>query len=153
MLHVYNNVTLHLSILYYHTNTNITKILYYIIIASTAAKYTNNNHQQQSQSPAEAEVPVFIVHVLILNICQHTRIALKKTYTSNGHAISFFVSKNVMAYNTPPRPYICISEASLTSKSVMWIQGSGIQQYKHIIHFYFGFRISKNNCAYNDVRD
>ena len=66
MLHVCNNVTLHLSILYYHTNTNITIILYYIIIASTAAKYTNNNHQQQSQSPAEAEVPVFIVHVLIL---------------------------------------------------------------------------------------
>ena len=87
MLHVYNNVTLHLSILYYHTNTNITIILYYIIIASTAAKYTNNNHQQQSQSPAEAEVPVFIVHVLILNICQHTRIAPKKTYTSNGRAI------------------------------------------------------------------
>ena len=68
MLHVYNNVTLHLSILYYHTNTNITVdkiIFYYIIIASTAAKYTNNNHHQQSQSPAEAEVPVFIVHVLI----------------------------------------------------------------------------------------
>ena len=139
MLHVYNNVTLHLSILYYHTNTNITIIFYYIIIASTAAKYTNNNHHQQSQSPAEAEVPVFIVHVLILNTCQHTRIALKKTYTSNGRAIPFFVSKNVVAHNTPHRPYICISEASLTSKSVMWIQGSGIQQYKHIIHFLFRF--------------
>ena len=75
------------------------------------------------QSPAEAEVPAFIAHVLILNICQHTRIALKKTYTSNGRAISFFVSKNVVARNTPHRPYICISEASLTSKSVMWIQG------------------------------